>query len=215
MRFFLPLLILSLVFFADARAQEDAPGIDPALKEYSNVPEGLLLPKIFYVAPEKDKGAPATPENESTMTIEDINAQYKQGNYSLILRQLAFLAKNGHHSAEELLGVMYHNGQGVEKDPKEALFWLGKAAEAGRPLAAHHLAIMSFAGEGVEADPAKALMWLHIAILHYPDGPDKKRAQEDRDNIDAQTNRHDKIRAQSLAREWLNLRGEGHLLDLQ
>ena len=82
-----------------------------------------------------------------------------------------------------MLGIMYRNGQGVPKDAGEALDWLGKAADAGRPLAEHYMAIMAFCGEGQPVDPVKALMWLHIAVAHYSDGPERTRALQDRDNI--------------------------------
>jgi TPR repeat protein len=110
---------------------------------------------------------------------------------------------------------MYRSGQGVPKSSEQALLWLNKAAEASRPLAQHHLASIYYGGEGVLADPVKALMWLHIAILHYPDGPEKKRAIEDRDNVYAQLTRRDKERALDLAHEWLEKKDEGQLLDTQ
>ena len=73
---------------------------------------------------------------------------------------------------------------------------------------------MAFAGEGEQADPVKALMWLYIAILHYPDGPEKQQAMRDRDNVAAQLSRRDRSRAAALARDWLEKHDEGNLSDL-
>ncbi len=66
-----------------------------------------------------------------------------------------------------------------------------------------------------EPDLVTALMWLHIAILHYPDGPEKTRAQQDRDAIYVKMSRIEKSRAMQMARDWLDKKGEGHLLDMQ
>jgi len=139
---------------------------------------------------------------------------YRQGKYDEIVATLQSLAAAGHQGAEELLGIMYRQGQGVPKDPAKALDLLTKAALANRPLAQHHLGIVYFLGEGVTKDPITSLMWLDIAVLHYPDGPEKERAKQDRDNVYAQMSRRDRDYAQHLVRDWLNERGEGHLLDL-
>jgi TPR repeat protein len=215
MRFLSAVLALLIVLAIPAYAQDSTPSLD----EYNNVKPGLLMP----AATENNAGAPeeAQPQEETpgetqqAMTIEDIVAAYQQGKFDLAAKLLLPLAKNGQHQAEELIGIMYRTGQGVPKDPAQALVWLSKAAEANRPLAQHHLASIYYAGEGVTADPVKSLMWLHIAILHYPDGPEKKRAIEDRENVYAQLSRRDKERALELAREWLDKKDEGHLLDMQ
>ena len=103
----------------------------------------------------------------------------------------------------------------MPKDPKKAFEWLSKAAEANRPLAQHHLAVMIFTGEGTLQNPVKALMWLRLAILHYPDGPDKDRAKQDRDSIAAQLTRRDKERAVEMTRDWLAKKGERHLMNVE
>ncbi len=195
-----------------AFAQSDDALVVP-MEEYNNVPQGVLMPGTVVPAPVADKTA-APAENENALNMEDISAAYQQGKYDAIVKPLKSLANNNSPPAEELLGIMYRNGQGIGKDPAEALYWLMRAAEARRPVAEHHLASMSYLGEGIEKDAARALMWLHAAILHYPDGPDKQRAIQDRDNIYAQTTRRERARAKDLAREWLQKQGEEHLLDL-
>ena len=48
---------------------------------------------------------------------------YQKGNYATALREWKHLAEQGHASAQTSLGVMYRDGQGVEKDFKEAVKW--------------------------------------------------------------------------------------------
>lgn len=173
-------------------------------------------------------GTPATGAAPATGSGEEQNGEnythklnydaiidlYRQGKYDQIVGTLQSLAVAGHQGAEELLGIMYRQGQGVPKDPAKALDLLTKAALANRPLAQHHLGIVYFLGEGVTKDPITSLMWLDIAVLHYPDGPEKERAKQDRDNVYSQMSRRDRDYAQHLVRDWLNERGEAHLLDL-
>jgi TPR repeat protein len=214
MRLFSVVLALFMTLAFSASAQDNTPSTD----EYNNVKPGLLMPPVPEGAPPPDDALsqeekPA--DTQQAMTIEDITALYRQGKFDLAAKLLLPLAKNGQHQAEELVGIMARSGQGMPKSPEQAQIWLTKAAEANRPLAQHHLAIMYYTGDGVQTDPVKALMWLHIAILHYPEGPDKKRATEDRDNLSTQLTRRDKERALDMAREWLDKKDEGHLLDNQ
>jgi hypothetical protein len=213
MRFLSVVFILLTIAILPAQAEDNMPSLD----EYNNVKPGLLLPETG-APPPGDLGI-ALPENKpeeeasQIMTIEDLATAYSQGKFDLAAKRLLPLANNGQHQAEELVGIMYRNGQGLAKDPAQALIWLNKAAEADRPLAQHHLGIIYYTGDGVQADPVKALMWLYIAIVHYPDGAEKKRAMEDRDNVSTQLTRRDHDRALQLAREWLDKKNEGHLLD--
>jgi len=204
-------LVFLVVFFSlslPAAAQDDDTQYEPIPDEYNNVPTGLLLPEGSTVQQKDPTDEARDDADNEAMTTDDINAAYHQGKYEIAAKHIVPLAKSGYHQAEELLGIMYHNGQGVPKDFEQAVFWLSKAAEANRPLAQHHLATMSFLGEGIPPDGVKALMWMHIAIQHYPDGLERRRALEDRNNIYAQLSRRDKDRALALAREWLEKKGE-------
>ena len=56
----------------------------------------------------------------------------KRGDYATALKHLRPLAEQGHAEAQYWLGWMYFNGQGVRRDPKEAVRWFRKAAEQGQ-----------------------------------------------------------------------------------
>ena len=69
------------------------------------------------------------------------------------------LAQAGNPEAQYHLGMMYNNGLGTDKDPRKAIEWFRKAADAGEPLAAYKVGCY-FAGQFpgvVKSDPAEAL----------------------------------------------------------
>lgn len=57
------------------------------------------------------------------------------------------------------LALCYKNGDGVDQDYTEALFWFYKAAEQGHILAEHNLGIFFFYGIGVNQDYDRAYYW--------------------------------------------------------
>ena len=147
----------------------------PPLEEYNNVPNDLMIPTEQVVAA-GEAGSSGITSSGGKLTYENLMKMYQQGKYDEVAKDLEPLAKGGHKGAQELIGIMYRQGQGVTKDPKKAYDFLAESANANRPLAQYHLATMYYSGEGVQSDPIMALMWLQIAIVHYPEGPEKQQA---------------------------------------
>jgi uncharacterized protein len=56
-------------------------------------------------------------------------AAWKTKDYAAALTGFKVLAENGDAKAQEQLGQMYQNGEGVAKDNVQATVWLRKAAE--------------------------------------------------------------------------------------
>ncbi len=69
------------------------------------------------------------------------------------------LAKSGDLDAQALLGEMYLDGIGVEKDAQKAFFWLSKAAKRNDPQAQYLLGSMYENGIYVTADMQRAVKW--------------------------------------------------------
>ena len=67
---------------------------------------------------------------------------YKSGDYAAAFKEFAALAEQGDVDAQYNLAVMYHNGQGVPQDDKQAVKWNTKAAEQGKAKAKYNLALM-------------------------------------------------------------------------
>ena len=71
----------------------------------------------------------------------------------------------GRHTpvAQNSLGTMYYNGDGVKQDHKEAVKWVRKAAAQGNAMAQHNLGAMYKNGEGVQRNYKKAVEWYRKA----------------------------------------------------
>ena len=72
-------------------------------------------------------------------------------------------AEQGHVGAQNNLGVMYANGDGVPEDDTKAVRWYRQAAEQGLALAQNNLGVMYSRGEGVPEDDTKAVRWTRQA----------------------------------------------------
>jgi|GEM_PF-3800275 len=72
-------------------------------------------------------------------------------------------AESGEAEAQNKLGTLYYNGQGIAKDLKKAFEWYKKAALQGLSNAQYNLGAMYFDGEGTPQDKTKALEWLEKA----------------------------------------------------
>lgn len=62
---------------------------------------------------------------------EDGMAAYNRGDYMPAIRLFRPLAEQGNARAQHLIGVMYHRGQGVARNPVRALAWFSVAAKRG------------------------------------------------------------------------------------
>ena len=72
-------------------------------------------------------------------------------------------AEQGHRPAQNNLGFMYANGEGVPQDNTEAVRWYLKAAEQGDPIAQYNLGGLFYEGEGISKDNLQAYAWFSIA----------------------------------------------------
>ena len=68
-------------------------------------------------------------------------------------------AEQGVAEAQNNLGNMYANGQGVCQDYAEAVQWYRNAAEQGHAQAQNNLGLMYANGQGVRQDYAEAVQW--------------------------------------------------------
>ncbi|MGZ8298494.1 MAG: tetratricopeptide repeat protein [Allosphingosinicella sp.] len=108
-------------------------------------------------------------------------------NAVLARRYLAGAAAKRHVNASYLLGQIYWNGDGVERDRAEAARWWKVAHEAGRPEAAFMIGIeattrIADARKANRSIPAEALndaeTWLKIAETREPNPAKRREAAE-------------------------------------
>ena len=91
---------------------------------------------------------------------------YSEGDYDIALSKWLPLAKQEDASAQLFLAVMYHNGEGVERDLKEAARLYRLAAKQGVASAQNNLGLMYRKGEGVFQNLEKSYMWLILAAVN-------------------------------------------------
>lgn len=103
---------------------------------------------------------------------------YAAGDRIGALRHFLAAAEGGNADAQYYAGVMYADGQGVERDYAEAAKWYEKAAAQNQPDALVALARLRVLGLGVDADPAKAVELYARAVQAYPPGEQRDQAQE-------------------------------------
>ena len=99
------------------------------------------------------------PVSVPAQNLEEGQAAYQAQDYQKALQILKPLAEQGNSQAQAMLGLMYDNGHGVNKDPTEALKWYLKAAEQGIPVVQHDVGVKYFQGIGVAQNYQEAAKW--------------------------------------------------------
>lgn len=75
------------------------------------------------------------------------------------INQTIRLANQGEAEAQNRLGVMYHEGQGVRQNHTKAVEWYQKSANQGVSQAQYNLGVMYDQGLSVRQDHKKASEW--------------------------------------------------------
>lgn len=108
-----------------------------------------------------------TLENIQELSIkEDAKSQYelgkiyrKNGEYKKAFENFQKSANQGYDRAEFILGYMYSEGEGIEKDYQKSIEWYEKSANQNNSNAQSNLATMYRNGKGVEKNIQKAIQW--------------------------------------------------------
>ncbi len=98
-------------------------------------------------------------------TLKYRNEAYENKDYAKALKIYEELASKGDAIAQDNLGNMYRNGQGVKYNDKKAFELYEKAAEKGYPNAQINLWYMYAIGQGVNQDYKKGLEWYEKAAV--------------------------------------------------
>jgi hypothetical protein len=77
--------------------------------------------------------------------------------------QVRMFAEHGNAPAQDRLGFMYANGDGVARDPAAAARWYRAAATQGFTAAQFTLGLIYAEGDGVPRDEVEALVWFDLA----------------------------------------------------
>ncbi len=108
-----------------------------------------------------------TPEaaNQGGMNAEYLEAlKLLEAKSPGAIDRLKMVAQQGYAPAQERLGELYNDPQGLVPADKGAAFdWTRKAAEGGLAGAMNRLAMMYYEGNGVTRDPSLTAVWLRRA----------------------------------------------------
>lgn len=92
---------------------------------------------------------------------------YNRKDFITSLREWTPLAKQGVAEAQNGLGVMYSNGNGVLQDFREAIKWYRLAAAQGYSFAQYNLGEMYEKGLSVPQNYVEAIKWYRTAVEQY------------------------------------------------
>lgn len=106
--------------------------------------------------------------------LEEARDLMEAGAFADAMDQFRVLARSGNADAEELIGVMYALGLGVDKDPERAFEWYLRSSLKGHPGAQSGLGWYYELGLGMPApDLVRAYLWYALsAIGGDVDAPD-------------------------------------------
>ena len=90
-------------------------------------------------------------------------AAFDKKDYAAALREWRPLAEKGNANAQNSLGFMYEQGQGVAQDYKEAVKWFRLAAAQGNGSAQNSLGFLYDNGQGVTQDYKEAVKWYRLS----------------------------------------------------
>lgn len=117
----------------------------------------------------------ATPALAEIETARDL---MDAGDYPAAMAELLPAANAGNAEAEELIGVMYASGLGVERDDVRAFEWYLRAAMKGHAGAQSGVGWYYEVGRGIEApDLVRAYMWYVLSAIGGD--PDAAVSQEE------------------------------------
>lgn len=105
-------------------------------------------------------------DDDDELPINDIEIMYNNGRMAFLFGQFEVaykawgpLAEAGYAKAQASLGWMYHTGNGVGKDMKQAVNWYRFAADQGHVIAQNNLGVIFEDGLAGTIDLKKAFAW--------------------------------------------------------
>lgn len=125
----------------DEASADEAAGTDPAGAD-ADTPE----------ASGEDTASAASPASERDVAY----GAYQRGYFLTAMRVALERAEKGDAAAQTLLGLIYEDGNAVEKDLEAAAEWYAIASEGGDTNASYRLGLLYLDGTGVEQDRNRA-----------------------------------------------------------
>lgn len=124
-------------------------------------PLDLLVESLcHYLGPPASQESEALPQpSEALEAIAAIRVAYERRDYGTALKLARPAAEQGIAVAQNCLGLLYLEGQGVPHDCREAMRWFHKAADQGNADGQFYTGLLYQNGYGVPQDYAEAMRW--------------------------------------------------------
>lgn len=104
----------------------------------------------------------------STLVLADLEKArdlMETGQFKAAYEALWPAARSGNAEAEELIGVMYAMGLGVQQDDRRAFEWYLRSSMKGHPGAQSGIGWYYEVGRGVPADLVRAYLWYTLSAI--------------------------------------------------
>lgn len=203
-------MFLSAPAFAAGKDKNAAYADD--FEEYRSVGIGLLLKEgqEHLLSGMEDNSQVLRTEKgaanivELSAQLDEAYAVYAEEKYEEAFEKFITTARAGSAEAQEMVGMMFAQGQGTKQDDVQALRWLERAAQNFQPLAMHHVGVRYFGGQGVKRDVLNAAKWLSLSVEFYGDDTSEasERARQDLKNMMARLSLREQRQVQNAVRDW-------------
>lgn len=205
-------LSLFLVSPALAQGKNKSAAFADDFEEYRSLGIGLLLKEgQEHMLSGMEDNSQVLRTEKGAANIVELSAQldaayavYAEEKYEEAFEKFITTARGGSAEAQEMVGMMFAQGQGTKQDDVQALRWLERAAQNFQPLSMHHVGVRYFAGQGIKRDVLNAAKWLSLSVEFY--GEDKseaaERARQDLNNMMARLSLREQRQVQNAVREW-------------
>jgi len=137
-------------------------------------------------------------QDKATLYKGGVNA-YQDGDLKDAFRKFKILADKGDAEGQFNIGVMYHEGRGVDQNDVEAVSWWTKAAEQGNASAQDNLGLRYAKGEGVTRDIVQAYKWFAIAAM----AGKSESARSNMKVVEARLTPEEIGQGQVMAKKWM------------
>nr|WP_073129770.1 tetratricopeptide repeat protein [Palleronia salina] len=108
----------------------------------------------------------ALPSPVAANPVENARDAMEAGDFTDAMELLRGPARSGNADAEELIGILYAMGLGVERDDRRAFEWYLRSAMKGHPGAQSGIGWYYEVGRGMPApDLVRAYMWYTLSAI--------------------------------------------------
>lgn len=121
--------------------------------------------------------------------------------------EILTLAEQGDAQAQFVLGNLYRDGQGVEKNLEETVRWWTKAAELGNVDAQFALGNIFSGGFGIPRDYVQSFMWFDIAAAQTEAIWLAPIARSNRDALVDRMTAEEVSKAKQMSADWISRHG--------